>query len=612
MSLISHINAPIFNEKHRKIISTALDCGQGALFTDWHPPGQKNSAKKQLLDTLISINDSYPNGLKGYVDNSRNLLKLSKEGKNPYQGFIPHNPDTVDLFHFDDKYLEMEKKGLEQVHELAVVLVAGGLGERLGYNGIKIDIPFELTTCTSYIAYYASYLRTLEKRIFSTKSSKKKQIPLVVMVSPYTEVLTKNSFEANNYYGLKRQQVVFIKQELVPSLKNNKAELAKKTPYELVLKPHGHGDVHLLMYKTRVAQKLWNGGIRYLLFIQDTNAQVVNVILPALGVSVTNKFVFNSIGVPRVMGESVGAITKLVSARKEMTINVEYNQLDALLLDSHLTGERGLGKGMCSSFPGNTNALIICLKNYLDVLEKSKGVIAEFINPKYQDKTKTSFKSPTRLETMMQDLPKFFSKKEKVGVTVFNRTWAFSANKNNHQEAAQKSAEGDPVESVVSAESDFYEAGRMRLKIANNVLEALPPLFFRDFPFKNEPRVFLKPSFALTLDEVRKKIIYCRFGAESTLVIGGENVILDHVILKDSSALIVNTVDNAFVEIKNLEIQNPGLIIERLSEDVCLDPKTPQYIAMRGYRIIDKGAWIFDVQEPGYYVINKKGELIRT
>ena len=31
------------------------------------------------------------------------------------------------------------------------VLVAGGMGERLGYNGIKIEIPIELTTKQSFI-----------------------------------------------------------------------------------------------------------------------------------------------------------------------------------------------------------------------------------------------------------------------------------------------------------------------------------------------------------------------------------------------------------------------------------------------------------------------------
>ena len=37
--------------------------------------------------------------------------------------------------------------------------------------------------------------------------------------------------------------------------------------------------------------------------------------------------------------------------------------------------------------------------------QASGGVMVEFVNPKYTDATRTAFKSPTRLECMMQDLP---------------------------------------------------------------------------------------------------------------------------------------------------------------------------------------------------------------
>lgn len=44
-------------------------------------------------------------------------------------------------------------------------------------------------------------------------------------------------------------------------------------------------------------------------------------------------------------------------------------------------------------------------------------MIAEFINPKYADATRTKFKSSTRLECMMQDYPKLLKAENKVGFT---------------------------------------------------------------------------------------------------------------------------------------------------------------------------------------------------
>jgi UDP-sugar pyrophosphorylase len=35
----------------------------------------------------------------------------------------------------------MEKTGLAELERVCFVLIAGGLGERLGYSGIKISLP---------------------------------------------------------------------------------------------------------------------------------------------------------------------------------------------------------------------------------------------------------------------------------------------------------------------------------------------------------------------------------------------------------------------------------------------------------------------------------------
>jgi UDP-sugar pyrophosphorylase len=58
-----------------------------------------------------------------------------------------------------------------------------------------------------------------------------------------------------------------------------------------------------------------------------------------------------------------------------------------------------------SPFPGNINQLVFQLEGYNQILERTKGVMPDFVNPKYKDESKTVFKKPTRLECMMQDFP---------------------------------------------------------------------------------------------------------------------------------------------------------------------------------------------------------------
>ena len=73
---------------------------------------------------------------------------------------------------------------------------------------------------------------------------------------------------------------------------------------------------------------------------------------------------------------------------------------------------------------GNINQLVLKLAPYVAQLEASGGVIAEFVNPKYADASRTAFKSSTRLECMMQDYPKELPPSASVGFTVINQVRA--------------------------------------------------------------------------------------------------------------------------------------------------------------------------------------------
>lgn len=117
---------------------------------------------------------------------------------------------------------------------------------------------------------------------------------------------------------------------------------------------------------------------------------------------------------------------------KNLVINVEYNQLDPLLRS------QGDGKGDVadpatgfSPFPGNANNLVVELDAYAKTLHgEDQGVVIEFVNPKYKGDSRTEFKKPTRLECMMQDIPKLFQKEmgteAVIGFTTFDRWFTFS------------------------------------------------------------------------------------------------------------------------------------------------------------------------------------------
>lgn len=587
-----------FTEKDQQLIHSLYELGQAHLFSDWDPPGKSDEAKAGFLSMLHSVDASYPGGLSGYVMNARKLLSEAREEGNPFEGYVPHQPDTVDLSKIDRNYAQYEMVGADCFNKVGIVLVAGGLGERLGYNGIKLGIPFEVLGDTTYLAYYAACIKAMEKRM-----NMPRPVPFVIMVSEDTRAGTMAALEENAYYGLRREQVHVLKQELVPALADNDGALALKDPYQLILKPHGHGDIHMLLYTSGLAAQLKAQGIEHLMFIQDTNGQVFNAMPAALGVSVLKQFDFNSVAVNRVPGEAVGALARLVRDDGELTLNVEYNQLDPLLRatvspEGDVPNEQGF-----SMFPGNINVLVVRMESYLRILNQSQGIIAEFVNPKYADDAKTAFKKPTRLETMMQDLPKLFGAEEKVGVTIFDRIWCFSPNKNNITDAAAKHAAGGPPESAATAESDFYRANRYKLMVANVAVAESDPQEVLGVPFTPGPKVVLHPSFAMTLSEVREKLSGGRISDEATLILEGQDIYIQDLEMSGRSALVIKACDGAKVIVKHACFSNEGFEMVRLTDAELDDVSIPEYIRMRGYRFEDRGAAIYEFDEPGDYVV---------
>ena len=54
-----------------------------------------------------------------------------------------------------------------------------------------------------------------------------------------------------------------------------------------------------------------------------------------MGVSAKNSYVMNSVAIPRIPGESIGGICRLLDDKgSSLTLNVEYNQLDPLLKET--------------------------------------------------------------------------------------------------------------------------------------------------------------------------------------------------------------------------------------------------------------------------------------
>jgi UDP-sugar pyrophosphorylase len=120
-----------------------LEEGQQHICAFWPPVGINDAQKKALTKQLMDADAICPQGLQAYIQSARRLLEDSKLERNPFEGCRASVPEgvTISAGATTGTFEQYERSGLQASKHCAFVLVAGGLGERLGYHGIKVWCP---------------------------------------------------------------------------------------------------------------------------------------------------------------------------------------------------------------------------------------------------------------------------------------------------------------------------------------------------------------------------------------------------------------------------------------------------------------------------------------
>lgn len=665
--------SPLLLQTGALLSSLAAD-GQAHLFSSWPAPGEEDDRKRALASQLSRLDAARPGGLAGYLASARRLLEASKLGSDPFEGLVPHVPQGETLDFFSEDYRALERLGVRAAGRTAFVLVAGGLGERLGYSGIKLALPQERALGDCFLRRYVEAILGFQAKRAKEAQSEERgarsegnagaedasatgagadarasasasaphppvsspaapslPIPIVLMTSDDTDARTRALLESEGYFGADPSQVTLLKQEGVACLADSHGSLALAPSGDRVLtKPHGHGDVHALLHASGLPRRWAEAGYEYVALFQDTNGAAMRGLLAALGVSERRGFDVNSMAVPRRAGEAIGGIARLADARTGetvKTINVEYNVLDPLLRqhpDAFPEGDANDPATGFSPFPGNINQLVFRLGPYLEHVSATHGMVPEFVNPKYVDPVaRDAFKSPTRLECMMQDYPADLPPTAKVGFTVVKQIWAIYTPVKNALDAARaKAAAGDPSHGAAEAEKCYYRAHGAMLAALGAAVEGVDadgtlrdskkrratdergeegeeaqeeakdadapaaapgapapaggvsPLDPATFP----PRIAWSNAFALTWDDVAAKFpdpARVSIGAGASLVVSAPDAVVRSLDLARGSALLVKgsgpdgrgpgavVVDGTF--------QNQGWIWKTIPDDAPAD-----------------------------------------
>ena len=203
------------------------------------------AGKKNLLEGIENIEWSFEEALANPADLS---------GKNrdikPIAGLR-----RADI---EARLAEFEKVGVEAIKagKVAAVLLAGGMGTRLGVDGPKGAYDIGVTKPLYIFEQQMKNLMEVTEKCGVI-------VPLYIMTSDKNHAQTTSFWKEHNYFGYPETEVKFFKQDMAPAVDyNGKIILEKKdTP---ALSPNGNGGWFSSLQRAGLCEDLHARGVEWL------------------------------------------------------------------------------------------------------------------------------------------------------------------------------------------------------------------------------------------------------------------------------------------------------------------------------------------------------------
>jgi UDP-N-acetylglucosamine/UDP-N-acetylgalactosamine diphosphorylase len=162
--------------------------------------------------------------------------------------------------------------GLEEVAKghVAVVILAGGQGTRLGFDGPKGKFNIGLFSNKSLFQLQAERILAVQRLAKTSKP-----VPLYIMTSPLNDAETREFFSSLNNFGLDSANVFFFAQGTLPCMTDQvpgKIILESKT--KVATAPDGNGGVFTSLRSSGALADMNTRGVKWIHVVSVDNALV--------------------------------------------------------------------------------------------------------------------------------------------------------------------------------------------------------------------------------------------------------------------------------------------------------------------------------------------------
>jgi len=285
------------------------------------------------------------------------------------------------------------EKGIDAIKEgkIGAVLLAGGMGTRLGADGPKgvynIGITKDVFIFERLIENLMDVVRMADKFV-----------PLFIMTSDKNHEETFNFIKEHNYFGYDKDSIYFFKQEMSPA-SDYSGKVFMEEKYKMSSSPNGNGGWFSSMEKSGITKIIKDLGIEYLnVFAVDNVLQRIADPVFVGAVLDGNYAVGSKVVKKATRDEKVG----VMCLKDNKPSIVEYYELTDEMMDARdEKGEPAYNYGVILNYLFRVKDLVEILKNTMPhhVVEKKIPYINE-------DGQKISPEEPNgyKYETLVLDM----------------------------------------------------------------------------------------------------------------------------------------------------------------------------------------------------------------
>lgn len=173
-------------------------------------------------------------------------------------------PESTIITEFKDKESQWRLEGLAQIAlgRVAAIVLAGGQGTRLGYNGPKGAFNAGFPSQKSIFQLQIERLLKVRSIAEETLSASGASFPLYVMTSNSNDEETRTFFEKNSFFGLDPADVFFFEQGMIPAV-TLEGRIIMESKSQVSMSPDGNGGLFSSLEKSGAMADMERRGIRY-------------------------------------------------------------------------------------------------------------------------------------------------------------------------------------------------------------------------------------------------------------------------------------------------------------------------------------------------------------